>query len=648
MKPTTYSFYLLICLLAGAGLLLAQPTTLSGVLALDATRVTAIDAAGGTLTVDDPSLFATGDRVLVIQMQGAGIDPSNSSSFGSITSLNGAGSYEINVVCDTRISNSEVVMENVISSDFASTGVATAGVQLIRIPQYVDVDVTGPLTAPAWNGTTGGVLIFEASGTVTLNADIDMSGRGFRGGDYIDMDVTDTGPFSILCLLGFDDYGYSLGDQDGAQKGEGIADYIPGQEYGRGTQANGGGGGNEHDAGGGGGGNYGAGGIGSQRVAGSCNGTSPGEGGRSLSAFGYLNGANGIFMGGGGGAGHSNNEGPFDPDFPGGNGGGIIFIIADQIIGNGNQIRSNGEGFSLVGGAAANDGGSGGGAGGSIVVSANSITAGLDLVANGGKGTDVNGSSGSNCAGPGGGGGGGVVWTNTTFAGITTSVAGGIAGVDNNGACGAATSAIGAAGGILSAFTPNLATVSAPGCVLPVELLGFEGQLRHEAVELRWTSLVETNHHYYRIERRVAAQPWQTLDRVYGQGESSQPLDYQYRDVLPQPGANQYRLAYVSLDGQVSYSRAIEVYYQPSQYLRVLEQHQAGDRLVGRIHLPQRQPWRLDLRSLSGQSLLQREFQPAQAGPQSFGLALPQLPAGVYLLSVQQGGQRHTQRVIWR
>jgi len=343
-------------------------------------------------------------------------------------------------------------------------------------------------------------------------------------------------------------------------------------------------------------------------------------------------------MGGGGGAGHGQDGEGED----GGDGGGIIFIIADQIDGNGRHIRANGTDAL----DSDSDGGSGGGAGGVIVLSTNGFSADpLTLQITGGDG----GNTAINCEGPGGGGAGGVVWTNAALPGNVGVVAtGGAPGVAT--ACSNATQEAdaGSSGVTLSTFSPNLATVSSPGCVLPVELLGFEGQLRHEVVALRWTSLVETNHHYYRVERRVAAQPWQPLGQVYGQGESSQPLDYQYRDVLPQPGVNQYRLAYVSLDGQVSYSRAIEVYYQPSQYLRVLEHHQADDRLAGRIHLPQRQPWRLDLRSLSGQSLLQREFQPAQAGPQSFGLDLPQLPAGVYLLTVQQGGQRHTQRVIWR
>ena len=41
-------------------------------------------------------------------------------------------------------------------------------IQLILVPQYVDANISEILTCAPWNGLTGGVLVFEASGTVTL------------------------------------------------------------------------------------------------------------------------------------------------------------------------------------------------------------------------------------------------------------------------------------------------------------------------------------------------------------------------------------------------------------------------------------------------------------------------------------------------
>src|SRR6185436_4641227 len=92
------------------------------------------------------------------------------------------------------------------------------------------------------------------------------------------------------------------------------------KSFGKGALANGGGSGNSHNSGGGGGSNAAPGGFGSYNFEGSpCDGTVPfdnrGIGGKTLT---YSNAANKIFLGGGGGAGHSNNPEAFQAT--GGNG----------------------------------------------------------------------------------------------------------------------------------------------------------------------------------------------------------------------------------------------------------------------------------------------------------------------------------------
>ncbi|MBX9853460.1 MAG: T9SS type A sorting domain-containing protein, partial [Cytophagaceae bacterium] len=90
---------------------------------------------------------------------------------------NNAGNHEflqINTVSGNTIT---------ICNDIIRQYTPGMGVQLITVPQYTGgLTVNTTLTALPWNGTTGGVLVFEA-GSVTLSADIDVSGKGFRGGD---------------------------------------------------------------------------------------------------------------------------------------------------------------------------------------------------------------------------------------------------------------------------------------------------------------------------------------------------------------------------------------------------------------------------------------------------------------------------------
>ena len=172
--------HLLFCLLimSGTETVFGQPSTISGVINLY-TPVSAIDSLGcnAAIVVSNTLGFTAGDRVLIIQMKGASIDTTNTPGFGSIIDLGNAGNYEFaNIV---NINGDTIILARKLNRTYTISGL----VQLIKAPQYTDVDIVGALTAEPWNGATGGVLVFEATGTVTMNANIDVSGLGFRGGD---------------------------------------------------------------------------------------------------------------------------------------------------------------------------------------------------------------------------------------------------------------------------------------------------------------------------------------------------------------------------------------------------------------------------------------------------------------------------------
>lgn len=372
------------------------------------TPVTAFDICANSVTVNNPGFFNVGDRVLLIQMKGATIDLSNTSSYGDILTLGAAGNYEFGTVA--QINGGDIVFQNVMVNTYDVTGL----VQLIYVPQYTDVTINGTLTCAPWNGTTGGVLVFEASGTVTQSALVDVSGMGFRGG-LKSIEVY-TGCSTMDFVLDFAG-GYS------GQKGEGITPNIPNADAGMGKLANGGGGGNHVNAGGGGGGNAGPGGNGGNQWSG-C--PVIDIGGRGGLAMTYSNAASKVFLGGGGGGGHQNDGSNYGSS--GENGGGIVIIKAGTYAGGGQEIRANGLDVTFIAGS---DGSGGGGAGGTILLDAGSVTGALTINANGGEG----GSNNTTGHGPGAGGGGGVVWVSqgSMPGSITTSVLGGPNGtlVDN-------------------------------------------------------------------------------------------------------------------------------------------------------------------------------------------------------------------------
>src|SRR5688572_19692136 len=63
-------------------------------------KVTSINTVTNNLTLPSTAGLQHGTRVMIIQMKGAGVNNTNSASFGDITAINQAGNYEINTVCD--------------------------------------------------------------------------------------------------------------------------------------------------------------------------------------------------------------------------------------------------------------------------------------------------------------------------------------------------------------------------------------------------------------------------------------------------------------------------------------------------------------------------------------------------------------------
>ena len=361
--------------------------------------------SGNIVTVASSSGFNAGDRVLIIQMQGADINTANTSSFGDITAYNSAGNWEYGVI--NSISGNDITLDSTIQNTYDPNG----KVQLVTVPVFCDASVDDTLTCQAWNGTTGGVLVFFSNGTVTLNSDINVSGKGFRGGP------TCIGPW------GCGNTAYYLNNTNcsGGKKGEGIW-VTSGNNYtgGRGKVANGGGGGNPGNCGGGGGANFGTGGMGGYEYS-LCFNTIQGIPGQTLD---YTMGR--LFMGGAGGTGFNDNS---QTQYAGSNGGGIIIISANTLIGNSQNISSNG---LDINGVTNDESAGGGGAGGIVCLDIQTYSGNVNVNVNGGKGGGTyNYIFVPDCHGPGGGGGGGAIWVKDAVlpGAVIPSTTGGIPGL---------------------------------------------------------------------------------------------------------------------------------------------------------------------------------------------------------------------------
>ncbi len=374
---------------------------------LDPTDVDSVD-------VDDPSEFNVADTVLYIQMKGTEYyDPINlpggpESYWGkTVFDLNNPGIYCILLV--NKVVSNTIIFTTTLRDDIDQQDVVGEVAQLVKVLGGREVwNVNEDMSCDPWDPVTGkgGVFAMIASRKILLNADIDVTGKGFNGGDP-DFPVTDL--YEGGCNSSNTRYLYEADMDSAGRKGEStVYDGYP-LTRGRGRMGIGGGGGNGKYMGGAGGANFGAGGSGGQQAQSCAPLTLTAEGGQPINVY-YSNtgiNKNRIFFGGGGGTGTQN---PDSSRFAtaGGDGGGIIILITDtlQATGGTRFLRADGETVSDT----ATAGAGGGGGGGVIVLDVNTYVGGpgsINLVANGGDGGWTNHPEPT---GPGGSGGAGVIW----------------------------------------------------------------------------------------------------------------------------------------------------------------------------------------------------------------------------------------------
>jgi uncharacterized repeat protein (TIGR01451 family) len=159
----------------------------------------AAGTAGVTITLGavpagyGATAIAVGDLVLIMQMQDSTININNDDRYGDgaglggtgtpgsgSSNLNGAGRYEY-VVAKSAVPvtgggltfTGAGVNNGLIYGYTTAAATGTQGArryQVIRVPQYTTATLAAGTTAPAWNGSVGGVLAIDASGTVTMGS----------------------------------------------------------------------------------------------------------------------------------------------------------------------------------------------------------------------------------------------------------------------------------------------------------------------------------------------------------------------------------------------------------------------------------------------------------------------------------------------
>ncbi|HEY4375471.1 MAG TPA: hypothetical protein VGN52_26345 [Burkholderiales bacterium] len=518
-----------------------------------------VSAGATSIGVGTPTgaatVFSAGDMALVIQMQGATYSNANfsgGSTYGDggsgsgYTGLNGAGRYEFVRITGAVAGGSVGLIGGGagggLINSYSNSGASRY--QVVRVPQYSSLTVSGGIVPGAWTGNSGGVVALDVAGTLAFGGgSISAAGMGFRGGlgraiAGSNATVnTDDCAGTTVAAHGAKGEGIAGQSRDLNQQGAaatGANNYTcssgsPAQQA-RGAPGNAGGGGNDanpsandQNAGGGGGAGFSNGGKGGNSW--SSNLPFGGYGGTGVPQTVSL-----LTMGGGGGAGARNNSAGIQSS--GADGGGIVIIRAGRITGNATIDISGASGQAYV---PDNDGGGGGGGGGAaLILASNAGTGTLTINASGGRGSDAwptdNGGTGDR-HGPGGGGGGGYVAYSSGTVGAIANI--------NNGANGITTTLndqYGAAPGVSGSSNSGASLGQVPGVSTGSACLP-QVTVTKQTVAAQPVTLVPGSTVRYRI----------TATNASGRGDAE---NVTLSDVLPGAPAWQYQsTAAVNLTG---------------------------------------------------------------------------------------------------
>ncbi len=643
-----------------------------------ATQAT-VTAGATSITLGSTSYGATPisayDVVLIIQMQGAQIKSNNNANYGSNSGtasgyLNNAalvaGKMEFAVATSAvPLTGGTLTLQTGTVNAYQNSNYGTDGqyrYQVIRIPVYWDIKLTATITAPAWNGTSGGVIAIYATDTVNMNGQtISAAGKGFRGGgglnhsntgsgsntDYTALSTTNTCASKGEGIAGTPRYIFATGNTLLVDYGSALEGY-PGGCIDRGAPGNAGGGAtdgdpvsNSNNAGGGGGGNGGLG----------------GDGGRSWSSQLYVGGKPGavfaqvspkrLVMGGGGGAG-STDGGTGTPTLglasSGAPGGGIVIIRAGGITGTG-TINVNGASPNAT---LLNDGAGGGGAGGSVLLVAANSLSNITVTANGSAGASNTGTGVPH--GPGGGGGGGVVYS-TTAVNASSSATGGAAGT-TQGIVPATFGAVAGSAGAVSVITIGQ-TPSFPfmcNLLLATSFVSASATQQNGVVTVSWQVTNESDVKEYTIEKSSDGLSFSPAGKQTPKATGNSN-DYSFSDLLSisnTPAVIYYRVRETGINNRSIFSDIMQVRPSLSPIGLLITPNPAAESATLAFTTSHECSITIRMVSMQGHTLLSTQYA-AKPGVNNIPLNhLGALPPGIYMVQLNDGTNYQAGKIMIR
>jgi hypothetical protein len=182
---------------------------------------------------------------------------------------------------------------------------------------------------------------------------------------------------------------------------------------------------------------------------------------------------------------------------------------------------------------------------------------------------------------------------------------------------------------------------------LPIELVNFNAKYSAGKVLLDWSTATEINNDYFLIQRSSDNVAYVNINNTDGSGNSSQTHFYSAVDSKPLNGINYYRLCQVDYDGTRTYSYPRAIRTNGKADVLLFPNPSSADNVSILFTGSMNQNYTLEVKDITGKTILNRENQVLESGINKLGLSgLSELSQGTYFVSILLGDEVYYQKMI--
>ncbi len=179
-----------------------------------------------------------------------------------------------------------------------------------------------------------------------------------------------------------------------------------------------------------------------------------------------------------------------------------------------------------------------------------------------------------------------------------------------------------------------------------VEWLSFDGEVQTAGNFLQWMTASETNNEYFAVERSLDGKNFETIATVKAVGESVVPTGYNYLDRAAPSGTSYYRVTQFDFDGQNDATNVISLTRGEGSFdITNVRPVPAVDYVEITYTAINNGSVEVNVYDLTGRVMLKASVN-ATSGVNNQVIDISSYPAGIYMVSLNNGTDVATQRLV--